>query len=51
MELIENLLSRIRSIPEAFRSPQISNREIEDITRNMLLINECNNIRNLGVRW
>lgn len=40
MFAVNNLVQRICCIPEHVRTPRISNKELEQMLRNMLMINE-----------
>ena len=50
MQVIDALIQKIRKIPEAMREPHISNKEIEQMTNNMLRTQEYEHMRRMEVR-
>lgn len=50
MQIIDNMIQKIRSVPETVREPMISNKEIEQLTRNLMLVRECEYLKRLEIR-
>jgi hypothetical protein len=40
MQVVDNLIQKIRSIPENIREPKIPDKEIEQIANNLRLVHE-----------
>ena len=50
MQVIDNLIQRIRNIPEHVREPHISDKEIEQITNNLMLAHEYEQAKRMEVK-
>ena len=50
MQIIENILQQLRSIPEKARTPAISDKEIEQITNNIVRAHEYEQNRRMEIK-
>ena len=50
MQIIDSLIQQLRSIPEKVRSPMISDKEIEEITQNILVAHEYEYNRRMEIK-
>ena len=47
---IDNFFQNLRDIPEPIRTPNISDKEIEQMVKNMLIANENKHVVRIGMR-
>jgi hypothetical protein len=50
MQVIDNLIQKIRNIPESVRDPHISNKEIEKMANSILIAHEYEQVKRMEIK-